>query len=222
MQVWDIAVFHTDENNKPFFSFEFNNIKYVVTAEIMKKALHLPKHGTITPTKLTNDELLDFLKTLGYASDATKIGSLQRSLGKKEWNFFFDNISRCLLNKVSNFDALPSGSLQIGYSLIHNTLFDHCTFLLELLAVRKEDKTGFICYIRFLKLIFNHFCPNSLFDNDELLPIYKIADTGINALMNGDRKTSFKSQCDIPDMVRHLLQTRLPNQYGLATCGAFP
>ena len=124
MQVWDIAVFHTDENNKPFFSFEFNNIKYVVTAEIMKKALHLPKHGTITPTKLTNDELLDFLKTLGYASDATKIGSLQRSLGKKEWNFFFDNISRCLLNKVSNFDALPSGSLQIGYSLIRSiTLF---------------------------------------------------------------------------------------------------
>ncbi|KAK1355275.1 hypothetical protein POM88_048531 [Heracleum sosnowskyi] len=33
---------------------------------------------------------------------------------KKEWNFFFDTISRCFLNKTSNFDALPSGSLKIG------------------------------------------------------------------------------------------------------------
>ena len=115
----------------------------------MEKALHLPKHGKITPTKLTNYEILDFLKTLGYASDDTKIRSFQRSLVKKEWNFFFDCISRCFLNKVSNFDALPKGSLQIGYSLIHNTLFDYGTFLLELLAVRKEDKTCFICYARF-------------------------------------------------------------------------
>ena len=106
MQVWDTSFFHTDENNNLFFSFAFNNIKYVVTAEIMEKALHLPKHGKITPTKLTNYEILDFLKTLGYASDDTKIRSFQRSLVKKEWNFFFDCISRCFLNKVSNFDAL--------------------------------------------------------------------------------------------------------------------
>ncbi|WOG95323.1 hypothetical protein DCAR_0414638 [Daucus carota subsp. sativus] len=139
-------------------------------------------------------------KTLQYKGEHTKIGSLQRALVKKQWNFFFDCISRCFLNKVSGFDALPSGSLQIPYSLIHDTPLNYGEFILAMLAVKKEDKTGYICYTHFLQLIFNHFYHDYTFENDELIPIFKIAELGIKTLINGDNKTGFNHQCVVPNM----------------------
>ena len=161
-------------------------------------------------------------KTLQYKGEHTKIGSLQRALVKKQWNFFFDCISRCFLNKVSGFDALPSGSLQIPYSLIHDTPLNYGEFILAMLAVKKEDKTGYICYTHFLQLIFNHFYHDYTFENDELIPIFKIAELGIKTLINGDNKTGFNHQCVVPNMVRHILQKRLPSKFCLDATGPSP
>ena len=219
MQVWNTASFGFDEDNNILLSFTFNEAKHTINAEILFDILHLSKLGSQILTELSHDELLEFLTTLECKGEATKIGTLQRSLFKKAWNFFFDCISHCFLNKISNFDALPSGSLQIGYSLIHDTPFNYGEFILELLAVRKEEKNGYICYTRFLQLIFNQFYPDYTFENDELIPIFKIADTGIRTLINGDNKTDFNHPCVIPDIVRRLLQIRLPSKYGpAATC----
>ncbi|KAL1805384.1 hypothetical protein ACET3Z_028452 [Daucus carota] len=74
--------------------------EYVITPEVVEEALHLPKLEEKTPEYITADVLIAFLKLLGYNGDPDRIGVLQRSRLKKQWNLYFDCITRCFLNKL--------------------------------------------------------------------------------------------------------------------------
>ncbi|MGI4673527.1 hypothetical protein ACR2XN_29110, partial [Klebsiella pneumoniae] len=91
-----------------------------------------PVLGDATPDNVSDSQLFELVTKLGYNGEAKRFGNLARTKLKREWNFFFDSISRCFLNKTSNFYALPSGSLKIVYSLIHSTVFDYGAFILNL------------------------------------------------------------------------------------------
>ena len=165
----------------------------------MEDALHLPKMGAATLDSITNAALFAMVKQLGYNGEFTKFGSLFRTKLKQEWNFFFDTITRCFMNKTSNFDALPRGSIKIGYSLIHSKCFDFGSFILKYLSERKTEKHGFVCYIRFLRLIFSHMCPDVVFESDQILPIFKITDNNIKILKSSDKANGFEGNAFIPD-----------------------
>ncbi|KAK1389830.1 hypothetical protein POM88_018008 [Heracleum sosnowskyi] len=123
-------------------------------------------------------------------------------------------LSRCFLNKTSNFDALPSGSLKIGYSLIHSTVFDYGSFVLKSLSDKKSDKLGSVCFIRFFQLIFCHLCPSATFEEDVVLPICRITDNNVKSLVNSDKANGFKGNAFIPNEVRLFLQEKMPTYYG--------
>ena len=150
-----------------------------MTTEIVEEALHLPSLNGANPDDVSDSTLFELVTKLGYNGEAKRFGNLFRTKLKKEWNFFFDTISRCFLNKTSNFDALPSGSVKIGYSLIYSTTFDFGTFMLKALSDRKSDKYGTVCFIRFFQLIFSHMCTNVIFENDTILPICKITENNV-------------------------------------------
>ncbi|KAK1402414.1 hypothetical protein POM88_002019 [Heracleum sosnowskyi] len=94
--------------------FESNGVTHLVTPAVIEEALHLPILGDNVPSVISGSALFEFVKKLGYNGDVKRYGNLFRTKLKKEWNFFFDTISRCFLNNTSNFDALSSGSLKIG------------------------------------------------------------------------------------------------------------
>ena len=218
MQIWSTLKFiNGGQTEKSKLTFNYNGKEYVITPEVVEEALHLPKLEEKTPEYITADVLIAFLKLLGYNGDPDRIGVLQRSRLKKQWNLYFDCITRCFLNKVSNFDAIPSGSLEIGYSLIYNTVFDYGNFILNLIGTRKEDKLKYICYVRFLQLIFNHMCPSADFPDDELVPISKISETGIKAIINGDKKNNLEGECFVPKEVWQFLSTNMTEKYNLVT-----
>ncbi|KAK1364806.1 hypothetical protein POM88_040367 [Heracleum sosnowskyi] len=121
---------------------------------------------------------------------------------------------RCFLNKTSNFDALPSRSLKIGYSRIHSTVFDYGSFILKALSDRKSDKLGYVCFLRFFQLIFNHLCPGAIFDDDVILPICRITENNLKSLVNSDKANGFTSTAYIPDEVGLFLKEKMPTQYG--------
>lgn len=77
------------------------------------------------------------------------------------------------MSKVTNFDPLPLVSLHIGYSFIYDMVFDYGGKNLKFLIARIIDKSGVIGYTRFIQLIFNYLCPNTVFDSDELVPVFK-------------------------------------------------
>ena len=214
MQVWNTAVFgKVASSGKPHMTFQYNGTTYRVTPKIVEEALHLPSLNGANPDDVSDSTLFELVTKLGYIGEAKRFGNLFRTKLKKEWNFFFDTISRCFLNKTSNFDALPSGSLKIGYSLIYSTVFDFGTFVLKALSERKSDKYGYVCFIRFFQLIFSHMCPDITFENDTILPICKITDNNVKVLINFDRSNGFKGLVFIPDEVRLFLQKKMPTQY---------
>ncbi|KAK1391709.1 hypothetical protein POM88_010765 [Heracleum sosnowskyi] len=133
MQVWNTVVFGQSSTGTILMQFESNGVTHHVTPAVIEEALHLPILGEKVPRVISDSALFEFVKKLGYNGEVKRYGNLFRTKLKKEWNFFFDTISRCFLNKTSNFDALPSGSLKIGYSLIHSTVFDYGS-LLDIIA----------------------------------------------------------------------------------------
>lgn len=70
---------------------------------------------------------------------------------------------------------MPTISLKIGYVLIFSNNFDYGNTISQFLIARKSDESNVIGYTRFLQLIFNHLCRDTVFEDDELLPIFKIA-----------------------------------------------
>jgi hypothetical protein len=109
------------------------------------------------------------------------------------------------MNKTSNFDALLRGSLTIGYYLIYSKSFDFGSLILKSLFERKFDKHGFVCYARFLHLIFAYMCPNVVFESDTTVPIFKITDNNIKVLRTSDKANGFEGNAFIPDEARLLL-----------------
>lgn len=218
MQVWNTAKFMQDASSgHPSMDFQFNGVTYQVTPAVIETALHLPIFEGKDTEEISDSDLLQFDVSLGYNGDPKKFGSLFRTKLKREWNFFFDTISRCFLNKVSNFDALPTASVKIGYSLFHDSAFNYGSFILKALTDRKMDKLGFVCFIRFLQLIFNHFCPNAVFENDLIFPIFRISENNIKSLVNSDRANGFPGHAVFPNEVRLLLAKSLPTQYGTSS-----
>ncbi|KAK1359570.1 hypothetical protein POM88_044044 [Heracleum sosnowskyi] len=119
MQVWNSIVFGKGLSGTLLMNFEFNGVSYNVTPAVIEEALHLPILGDSVPDVITDSTLFEFVAKLGYNGEVK---------------------SRCFLNKTSNFDALPSRSLKIGYSLIHSTVFDYGSFILKALSDRKSDR----------------------------------------------------------------------------------
>ncbi|KAK1372472.1 hypothetical protein POM88_028665 [Heracleum sosnowskyi] len=156
MQVWNSVTFDKGHSDSILMSFEYDGITHYVTPAIVEDAMHLPVLGDGVPDNVSDSTLFEFVTKLGYNGEVKRYGNLYRTKLKREWNFFFDTISRCFLNKTSNFDALPSGSLKIGYSLIHSTVFDYGSFILNALCDRKSDKL----VIRQMVFIGNSFIPD--------------------------------------------------------------
>ncbi|KAL8136224.1 hypothetical protein AgCh_010717 [Apium graveolens] len=140
MQVWNTAL--VNETNTAF-SFEYKGRGYEVDADVLIQALRLPACDG-APDNYATEQLFDMLRTLNYKGDFTIIGKLTRTKLKREWNFFFDCISRCFLNKTTNFDALSSTSLKIGYSLLYSGNFDYGNTILQFIIARRTDTSGVI------------------------------------------------------------------------------
>lgn len=66
-------------------------------------------------------------------SQLAKLGQLKKPGLRKEWNLYFDYITRAFSNKYTNFDSLPIISRQIRYSLsliTIMTLVEYCYALI--------------------------------------------------------------------------------------------
>ncbi|KAK1378500.1 hypothetical protein POM88_025244 [Heracleum sosnowskyi] len=215
MQVWNTVSFGKDDSGSILMNFEWNGANHCVTLAIVEEALHLHVLGDAVPDNVSDSTLFEFVTKLGYNGEVKRYGNLFRTKLKRELNYFFDTISRCFLNKTSNFDAMPSGSLKIGYSLIYSQVFDYGSFVLKALSDRKADKLGYVCFIRFFQLIFNHLCPGVTFEDDVILPICRITENNLKSLVNCDKANGFIGNAFIPDEVRLFLHQKMPTRYGL-------
>ena len=122
-----ILIWSTAEVAQSSIKFTYADKEYVITPEVVKQALRLPEVTSYAPS-YPDDEIKNFIDSLGYNGDTSKLGKLVRARLRKERNFYFDCITKCFTNKSSNFDALTQTAQQMGYCLFKNTDFDLCKF----------------------------------------------------------------------------------------------
>ncbi|KAL8120338.1 hypothetical protein AgCh_017494 [Apium graveolens] len=91
----------------PSIVFEFDNKIRVVTPQTVRDALHLPTHDSYS-IFVGDAEMRIFFNEIGYDKDMKNLGQRKMNGLRKEWNFFFDCITRAFNNKCTNFDALPN------------------------------------------------------------------------------------------------------------------
>ena len=208
-----IQIWSTAEIEEGTIKFTHAEQEYVITPDVVREALHLPQVNSSAPL-YPDDEIKAFIESLGYNGDTSKLGKLVRAKLRKEWNFYFDCITKCFTNKSSNFDALTQTAQQIGYCLFQNTNFDFASIILEYICMRINDKRKVIYFSRFLHLIFVHLCPDSVFQNDTCIKVHKNGPRSFVDMTNKDVKNQFNTPIVYPEQFMALLQARMPDKYG--------
>ncbi|KAL8124327.1 hypothetical protein AgCh_012106 [Apium graveolens] len=75
----------------------------IATFQTVMDALQFPAHESYT-TFMGDAEMRRFYNEIGYDKDLKNLAQLKRNVLRKEWNFFFDCITKAFNNKSSNFD----------------------------------------------------------------------------------------------------------------------
>ena len=94
IQIWSTAKVVDDK-----ITFTHAEKEFVITPDVIRKALHLPQVSSYAPVYTLMKKLKSFIDSLGYNGDTSKLGRLIRAKLRKEWNFYFDCIAKCFTNK---------------------------------------------------------------------------------------------------------------------------
>ena len=208
-----IQIWSTAEIGDGFIKFSYAEEEYSITPDVVRKALRLPEVTSFAPS-YPDDEIKNFIESLGYNGDTSKLGKLVRAKLRKEWNFYFDCITKCFTNKSSNFDALTQTAQQIGYCLFQNTDFDFASMIIEYISMRINDKRQVIYFSRFLHLIFVHLIPDAVLQNEICIKVHKNGPRSFVDMTNKDVKNKFNTPIVYPQQFMALLQARMPDVYG--------
>ena len=208
-----IQIWSTAEIGDGFIKFSYAEKENSITPDVVREALHLPRVSSFAPLTL-DDEMKFFIESLGYNGDTSKLGKLVRAKLIKEWNFYFDCITKCFTNKSSNFDALTQTAQQIGFCLFQNTDFDFASMIIEYISMRITDKRQVIYFSRFLHLIFVHLIPDVVFQNDLCIKVHKNGPRSFVDMTNKDVKNQFNTPILYPEQFMALLQARMPDVHG--------
>ncbi|KAK1402415.1 hypothetical protein POM88_002020 [Heracleum sosnowskyi] len=206
------------ESGSPSIIFEFQGDEFVVTPTTVRDALGLEDFNAFT-ISVGDFELVRMMGEIGYTGPLTKIGQLKRPFLRKEWSFFFDCITRAFGKKCTNWDAIPTDSLQIGYSLLYGSHFDVARLVLTNIGEKMLENRNVVYFSRFCQLIFNFCCPNVEIVEDDVILSFKLHKRIFSDLINKDNKKGEVGPLMLPASVQKFLDNLQQQQVSTAEAG---
>ncbi|KAK1387892.1 hypothetical protein POM88_016070 [Heracleum sosnowskyi] len=206
------------ESGSPSIIFEFQGDEFVVTPTTVRDALGLEDFNAFT-ISVGDSELVRMMSEIGYTGPLTKIGQLKRPFLRKEWSFFFDCITRAFGKKCTNWDAIPTDSLQIGYSLLYGSQFDVARLVLTNIGEKMLENRNVVYFSRFCQLIFNFCCPNVEIVEDDVILSFKLHKRIFSDLINKDNKKGEVGPLMLPASVQQFLANLQQQQVSTAEAG---
>ncbi|KAK1370927.1 hypothetical protein POM88_037019 [Heracleum sosnowskyi] len=191
------------ESGSPSIIFEFQGDEFTVTPTTVRDALGLEDFNAFTT--VGDFELVRMMREIGYSGPLTKIGQLKRPFLRKEWSFFFDCITRAFGKKCTNWDAIPTDSLQIGYSLLYGSQFDVARLVLTNIGEKMLENRNVVYFSRFCQLIFNFCCPNVEILEDDVILSFKLHKRIFSDLTNKDNKKGDVGVLLLPESVQQFM-----------------
>ncbi|GJZ74773.1 hypothetical protein Tco_0639238, partial [Tanacetum coccineum] len=136
----------------------------------------------------TENELLAFIKTLGYDEDPkqkmTVVSHFIATRLYQPWRAILSVLNRCLTGKDTSFDRARLSVLQILWGIVHSANLDFASLIWDefewqaLDRMTRPTKKTKLIYPRFTKLIIDHFLSTN--KNGEFKFGMEIPDTMIN------------------------------------------
>ncbi|KAK1379492.1 hypothetical protein POM88_026236 [Heracleum sosnowskyi] len=206
------------ESGSPSIIFEFQEDQFVVTPTTVRDALGLEDFNAFT-ISVGDSELVRMMREIGYSGPLSKIGQLKRPFLRKEWSFFFDCITRAFGKKCTNWDAIPTDSLQIGYSLLYGSQFDVARLVLTNIGEKMLENRNVVYFSRFCQLIFNHCCPNVEIVEDDVILSFKLHKRIFSDLINKDNKKGEVGPLMLPASVQQFLDNSQQQRVSTAEAG---
>ncbi|KAK1386919.1 hypothetical protein POM88_015097 [Heracleum sosnowskyi] len=206
------------ENGSPSIIFQFQDNDYTVTPRTVRDALDLEDFNSFT-VAVGDYELVRMMQEIGYSGSLTKIGQLKRPLLRKEWSFFFDCITRAFGKKCTNWDAIPTDSLQIGYSLLYGSNFDIARLVLHNIGEKMLENRNVVYFSRFCQLIFSLCCPDVEILDEDVIFSFKLHKRIFSDLINKDNKKGEVGPLMLPASVQQFLDNLQQQQVSTAEAG---
>ncbi|KAK1390407.1 hypothetical protein POM88_018585 [Heracleum sosnowskyi] len=198
------------ETGNPSIIFEFEETEYVITSGTIRSAMGFPEFSSYTIGMGDND-LLRMMREIGYSGPLTKIGQLKRPFLRKEWSFFFDCITRTFGKKCTNWDAIPTDSLQIGYSLLYDNHFDFARLVLNNLGEKMTENRGVVYFSRFCQILFS-YCVQGVDIVAEDVSSFKLHKRIFSDLINKDVKKGVVGDLLLPASVQQFVDDQVNSQ----------
>ncbi|KAK1387421.1 hypothetical protein POM88_015599 [Heracleum sosnowskyi] len=161
--------------------------EYVITSGTIRTAMGFPEFSSYT-IGMGDTDLLRMMREIGYFGPLTKIGQLKRPFLRKEWSFFFDCITRTFGKKCTNWDAIPTDSLQIGYSLLYDNHFDFARLVLTNLGEKMTENRGVVYFSRFCQILFSACVQGVEIGDEDVISCFKLHKRIFSDLINKDVK----------------------------------
>jgi hypothetical protein len=183
--LWQTAVYNDGGKlGSPTMSFRFGETEYVITPTTVREALGFDTHTSYSV--MGDVQLRDMLQSIGYSGSLAKLGQVKRPLLRKEWSFFFDCITRAFGKKVTNWDAIPIDSLQIGYSLLYGSNYDFGKLVLMNIGERVSESRVTVYFARFCQLLFSVCVSGVQISADDIIQPFKVHKRIFSDLINKD------------------------------------
>ncbi|KAK1369518.1 hypothetical protein POM88_035610 [Heracleum sosnowskyi] len=198
---WQTGVYDNGgEAGSPSIVFEYQNQEFVVTPVTVRDALNFEDFNSYT-ISVGDGDLLRMMREIGYSGSLTKVGQLKRPFLRKEWSFFFDCITRAFGKKCTNWDAIPTDSLQIGYSLLYGTHFDFARLVLHNIGEKMTENRGVVYFARFCQLLFSFCVPDIEIPEDDVIQSFRLHKHIFSDLTNKDLKKGNVGALLLPERV---------------------
>ncbi|KAK1397218.1 hypothetical protein POM88_007081 [Heracleum sosnowskyi] len=208
---WETGVYDDGgETGSPSIIFEFEETEYVITAGTIRDALGFPEYPSYT-VGMGDEDLIRMMREIGYSGPLTKIGQLKRPFLRKEWSFFFDCITRTFGKKCTNWDAIPTDSLQIGYSLLYDNHFDFARLVLTNLGEKMTENRGVVYFSRFCQLLVS-YCVEGVDVVNEDVSCFKLHKRVFSDLINKDVKKGIVGDLLLPASVQQFVDAQVNPQ----------
>ena len=208
---WESGVYDNGgATGTPSIIFEFEESEYVITPGTVRQAMGFPEYSSYT-TGMGESDLLRMMREIGYSGPLNKIGQLKRPFLRKEWSFFFDCITRTFGKKCTNWDAIPTDSLQIGYSLLFDNHFDLARLVLNNLGEKMTENRGVVYFSRFCQILFS-YCVKGVTVVNEDVSCFKLHKRVFSDLINKDIKKGIDGDLLLPASVQQFVDAQVNPQ----------
>ncbi|GJS75375.1 hypothetical protein Tco_0725256 [Tanacetum coccineum] len=151
-----------EDGSKYRLRFMLDKKELTLTLDDFRQIFHLPQatannHNSFVPPPSFSDMVPFYKQVLGFTMELKTQSNFKTTGLLQPWQTLCKIFSKCLTTRVTGWDQPPLQIMQMLYCFVNNIHVDYAELLWEGLYYSLHHPTSSIPYLRFTKIIVNHY-----------------------------------------------------------------